>query len=81
MNKSDTKYLRRLEGKIRKNRIKNNYWRKFENGLGNRREREREKINLKWYGHLIRMNNARKTKVFEARPEGRRIRERSGNIK
>ena len=27
------------------------------------REREREKRNLKWRGHLIRMNNERKNKT------------------
>ena len=29
------------------------------------------KGNLKWYGHLIRMNYERKAKVYGAPPEGR----------
>ena len=55
------KYLRRLEGKTRKDRTITDFFKWAQ-----------QKRNLKWYGHLIKMNNERKIKqVYEVRPQGR----------
>ena len=62
--KSEMKYLRQLEGKTREGSIRSTTIRESLK-MGSLVE-EREKRNLKLYGHLIRMNNERKTyEVFE----------------
>ena len=63
------KYLRKLDGKIRRDKIRKTTFREGENLLSSRGEREN--IKLKLCGHLIRMNYQSKTKkVFEGWPEG-----------
>ena len=59
---SELKYLNRLEGKARKDRIRNTTI--IESLKMSSIVEEIEKRNFKWYGHLIRTNNQRKVEYI-----------------
>jgi hypothetical protein len=69
MQVSETKYLRKVVGKTRRNQIRNTT-------IRNKIKQESvevlmEKRTLRWYGHAVRMETERRPKlVLEARPEG-----------
>jgi hypothetical protein len=65
----ETKYLRKVAGKTRRDQIRNT---KISNQLKPESvEVLMEKRTLRWYGHAVRMVSERKPKlVLEARPEG-----------
>jgi hypothetical protein len=69
------KCFRRIAGKTRRDRIRNE---RIREDLGQEgKENILVKRQLKWYGHVVRMGEDRKPKQFlEARPEGRRPRGR-----
>ena len=67
---TEMKYLRRIEGKAGKNRTQNKTIR--ENLKQGSVVEEIEKRNVKWYGHLIRMNERETKQIYEARCVGRR---------
>jgi hypothetical protein len=71
MQTSETKYLRKVVGKTRRDQIT---YTKIRNQLKQESVEVRiEKRTLRWYGHAVRMESERKPKlVLEARPEGGR---------
>lgn len=69
------KYLRRIVGRTKRDRIRNTVTRE-EVGLEPLIQ-EVEKRQLKWYGHVVRMTRTREPRrILEARPEGTRGRGR-----
>ena len=73
---SEMKYLRKVSGKTRRDRVRNVTIR---NELELPVVEQIERKQLKWYGHLVRMGEERKVKevpVFKSRVEGRRRRGR-----
>jgi hypothetical protein len=73
MQASEMKYLRKVIGKTRRDQIRNT---KIRNQLKQESvEVVMEKRTLRWYGHAVRMDLERRSKlVLEARPEGGRRR-------
>lgn len=72
---AEMKYLRRSIGKTRRDRLRNEVVR-AEVGVKPVWE-QIEKKQLKWFGHVVRMDRRRKPKqVLEARTEGRKLRGR-----
>ena len=71
----EMKYLRRVAGKTRRDRVRNNIIRE-EVGQTAIQEHIKKK-ELRWFGHLNRLDENRiPRKVFEARTEGTRTRGR-----
>jgi hypothetical protein len=70
---AEMKCVRRIAGKTRRDRIRNE---RIREDLGQEGiENKLIKRQLKWYGHVVRMGEDRKPKQFcEARPEGGRPR-------
>ncbi|PSN46627.1 hypothetical protein C0J52_16829 [Blattella germanica] len=70
------KCYRRIMGKTRRDRIRNDRIR--ESLKQESVEQKLEKRQLKWFGHVVRMDERRKPKqIMEARVEGTRTRGRS----
>ena len=75
LNMPEMKYLRRVAGKTRRDRVRNNIIRE-EVGQTAIQEHIKKK-ELRWFGHLNRLDENRiPRKVFEARTEGTRTRGR-----
>ena len=71
----EMKCYRRIIGKTRRDRIRNERVREKLKQMSIEQKLQRRQ--LKWFGHVVRMENDRKPKqIMEARPEGRRSRGR-----
>ena len=70
----EMRFLRKIKGKTRRDRIRNKIMREI---VGQPMQEYVEKSQLRWYGHVNRMDNKRIVKrVYEARETGKRTRGR-----